>query len=768
MKTLHIHIEGQVQGVGFRPFVYRLAIELSLFGWVNNGVDGVHIEVEGEDARTEQFIKRLKKDAPPVARITSLSSQQINNQKYTSFKIVESKAVGKPNLLITPDIGLCEACKHELHDTSNARYYYPFSTCTHCGPRYSILKSLPYDRPTTTMEKFVMCARCKEEYTNPLDRRYYSQTNSCPDCAIHAWMVNAEDEKIADTWEESFPLLIEALKGGKIIAMKGIGGYLLLADATNAEVVKTLRSRKHRPAKPFALMYPDVETLAQDAWISDEEEREFTSIQSPIVLVRVKDFTASGICTDIIVPGLNKIGVMQPYTAMFELLMREWKKPLIATSANVSGSPILYDNQEAIRSLKTIADYFLMHNREIVIAQDDSVVQFSPKYNQRIVLRRSRGYAPTIAHDAFTTETILALGADMKSTFSLQVNGRIYTSQYLGDLESFESQESFRTTLSHMLKLVQAKPERIVIDAHPNYFSSLLGQHLAEEWNIPVQKVQHHKAHTYAVLAENNLLTSEVPVLCVVWDGTGYGDDGNIWGGEFFEYNENKLERIGQITYAPVWLGDKMAKDTRLSALFYGRNSERVKTHVKRQFSEIVWRYYSKQIDVNPDVYTSSIGRLFDAVACLTGISNVNSYEGESAMRLEALAEQEATPICYNVLWKGTALDTGNLLDQVILDIKAGIRPEMIAYKFHVYLADAIRSVVCVRGFTKIAFSGGVFQNALLVDLIKDRLSEHEVFFHKELSPNDENISFGQLALATQMVYKSRVKNKSTVISNPV
>lgn len=768
MKTFHIHIEGQVQGVGFRPFVYRLATELTLNGWVNNGVDGVHIEAEGDGTTIEQFIKRLKKEAPPVARITSLTAREIGHKDYASFEIVESKAEGKPNLLITPDIGLCEACRQELHDTANDRYHYPFTTCTHCGPRYSILKSLPYDRPTTTMTNFAMCARCEEEYTNPLDRRYYSQTNSCPDCTIHAWLVNAEGEKIAQTWEESFPVLIEALKGGKIIAMKGIGGYLLLADATNSEVVKTLRYRKHRPSKPFALMYPDVETLANDASVSEEESSAFTSIQSPIVLVNVKDFTASGICTDIVAPGLTKIGVMQPYTAMFELLMREWKKPLIATSANVSGSPILYEDQEAFRSLNTVADYFLMHNREIVIAQDDSVVQFSKRHKHRIVLRRSRGFAPTISHDAFTGETILALGADMKSAFTLQANGRIYTSQYLGDLESFESQESFRTALNHLLKLVKVNLERIVIDAHPNYFSSMLGQQLAEERNISIQKVQHHKAHAYAVLAENNQLKSEVPILCVVWDGTGYGEDANSWGGEFFEYDFNTLERIGHVAYVPVWLGDKMAKDTRLSALFYGRNSERVKTHVREQFPEEAWRYYSRQIDVEPEIYTSSIGRLFDAIANLTGIGIVNSFEGESAMCLEALAEQEATHVHYSVVWKNTVLDTENLLEQVMLDIKDGIRPGLIAYKFHVYLADVIQSVVSAKGYKKIAFSGGVFQNALLVDLIKDRLHNQDVFFHKELSPNDENISFGQLALATQTVSAAVVKNRSNLVPNPI
>lgn len=768
MKCFHIHIEGQVQGVGFRPFVYRLAHELNVHGWVSNGVDGVHIEAEGELEHLQDFIDRLQGEAPPISVITNIAVDETSVKHFEKFKIIESTASGKPNLLITPDIGLCNECKAEIHDVDNPRYGYPFTTCTHCGPRYSILKSLPYDRPTTTMHKFVMCARCAEEYSNPLNRRYYSQTNSCPDCPVHAWMLNAAGEKVANNWSEAFPLLMDALHDGKIIAMKGIGGYLLLADATNYTAIQTLRDRKHRPTKPFALMYPDAETLRQDAVVSDVEIREFNSVQSPIVLVSVRDFPASGICTDIIAPGLNKIGVMQPYTAMFEWLMREWTKPLLATSANVSGSPILYKDDEAFQSLNTMADYFLVHDREIVIAQDDSVVQFSPQQKQRIVLRRSRGFAPASPRDAFTAETILAMGADMKSTFSLQANGRIYSSQYLGDLESYESQESFRKTLFHLLDLVKARPDRVVIDAHPYYYSAQLGKTLAEEWGVPVSIVQHHKAHAYAVLAESDLLNVAEPMLTVVWDGTGFGDDGNIWGGEFFEYMEGSLERIGHMHYAPVWQGDKMAVDTRLSALFIGRNSERVLRYLQPDFSDVVWQYYSKLLNAVPHVHTSSMGRLFDAVACLTGISKLNTFEGESAMRLEALAEFGTTPVRYHVRWKDTILDTENLLNQIILDIKEGIRHEKIAYKFHAYLADVISSIVSSKRYTKIALSGGVFQNALLVDLIADRLVGNEIFVHQELSPNDENISFGQLAYVTSAVVQAEETKKQELILNSI
>lgn len=753
MKCIHIHIEGQVQGVGFRPFVYRLATELGLSGWVCNGVDGVHVEAEGETEQLQKFIQQLKVNHPPIARITQCRIEECSCQNFSEFRIAESEFSGKPNLLITPDIGLCDDCRKEVHNKANHRYQYPFTTCTQCGPRYSIMRSLPYDRPATSMDEFAMCPTCLQEYYNPLDKRYYSQTNSCPDCAIKVRLLAASGETIASDWGSAFPIVIQKLHEGSIIAIKGIGGYLLVCDATKPKAIKTLRKRKHRPTKPFALMYPDIETLQQDACVSDSEALEFLSIQSPIVLVKVKAHPASGICKELIAPGLMRMGAMQPYTAMFDLMMAAFGKPLIATSANVSGSPIIYKDDDALQLLSTIADYFVVHNRDIEIAQDDSVVQFSSSYNQRIVLRRSRGFAPTVSMDAFSKETMLAMGADMKSAFCLQANGRIYTSQYLGDLESYESQESFRKALFHLMDLVKAKPKRIIIDAHPNYYSSQLGRTLAENWNIPVTQVQHHAAHAYAVMAENSLLDTDEPILNVIWDGTGYGDDGNSWGGEFFEYNGKSLKRIAQLHYAPVWQGDKMAYDGRLAALFIGYPSDCIKQFLKSKFSDVEWPYYSRLITSPPRLYTSSAGRLFDAVACLTGINTFNSFEGESAMRLETEAMMGVTPIRYVVRWNDNSLDTKNLLNQVLKDLEEGICPERIAFKFHAWLADVIHSVVETKQYGKIAFSGGVFQNALLMDLIRERLNGKQLFVHRELSPNDETISFGQLACAVHGVH---------------
>ncbi|MCU0357671.1 MAG: Sua5/YciO/YrdC/YwlC family protein, partial [Cyclobacteriaceae bacterium] len=547
------------------------------------------------------------------------------------------------------------------------------------------------------------------------------------------------------------PLLLSQLQNGSIIAMKGIGGYLLLTDATNASAIEKLRERKHRPTKPFALMYPDLDALKLDAFVNDDEAKAFSSLSSPIVLVPVRQTPASGICTRLIAPGLDTIGAMQPYTGMMELLLKAWNKPIIATSANVSGSPIIYKDEDALRALSTIADCFLVHNREIVIAQDDSVMRYTPVTNQRIMLRRSRGFAPTISFNAFTNETVLAMGADLKSAFSLQANGRIYTSQYLGDLETFESQQSYRQALHHLLDLVQVRPERIITDAHPNYYSTKLGRQLAEEWNIPVTTVQHHQAHALAVLTENNLLNSKEPILNIVWDGTGYGTDGNSWGGEFFDYRDHALTRIGHLDYSPVWQGDKMARDGRLSALFIGKNLLRVEKILKPKFSDVVWHYYSRLLQTTPEIYTSSMGRLFDAVACLCGCVSYNSFEGEAAMHLEQIARLGFTPARYLVKWRGTLLDGANLLNQVAIDVEEGIQAEKIAFKFHVYLAEVISNIVHAKGYQQITLSGGVFQNALLVELICDQLKDKTIFLHRELSPNDESISFGQLAYVTHI-----------------
>ena len=764
MRWVHIHIEGLVQGVGFRPFVFKLATGLSLKGWVCNGVDGVHIETGGTDKHIEKFIDQLKENAPEESFITAFSVEEISEVKVEDFQIVESNPLGTPNLLITPDLGLCDACRDDIATPGNKRYQYPFTTCTHCGPRYSILKSLPYDRHTTSMEIFAMCPECEKEYHDPLNRRHFSQTNSCPDCTIALRLVDNKGIELTTNWNEALAILINRLKAGEIAAVKGIGGYLLMTDAANRAAIKKLRFRKHRPTKPFAVMYPNVEMLKQDAALTEHEIKAFQSIQNPVVLVKAKEKTESGICLPEIAPGLQHIGAMRPYTAMFELLLKEWGKPIIATSGNVSGSPIVFDDHQAMEELRNIADVFLIHDREIQISEDDSVVRFSQ--NHRMLIRRSRSYAPTFINTDFAPgkECILAMGADMKSAFTLQANGRAYISQYLGDLETYESQQFYRHTLDHLLSLLHVRPQQIVIDAHPNYFSSQLGRQLGTLWQIPVDEVYHHEAHAWSVLAENKLLKSKEPVLCVVWDGTGYGEDKQSWGGEFFTYNKQFFKRIAHLTYIPVWQGDTMAREPRLSAFFICRDFLK-DTSLRNKFTDAEWSYYAKLIQSKPALNTSSVGRLFDAVASILSICEHNTFEGEAAMLLETAANKGKCLSRYKVEWIESTFDAESLIKQILIDIDHHVPVERIAFKFHAWLADVIYSVASLKKVKNIALSGGVFQNALLINLIEEVLpSGINLYLHKELSSNDENISLGQLAYVS--VTNQRVQEHSELSIN--
>jgi hydrogenase maturation protein HypF len=715
-------------------------------------VNGVHIEAGGEKEKIEMFLYLLNEDAPPSSFISKFSVEDIEPLEANDFQIVESNSHGVPNLLITPDLGLCEECRNEIADPKNRRYQYPFTTCTHCGPRYTILQSLPYDRHTTSMKSFRMCPDCEKEYNSPYDRRHFSQTNSCPNCAIPVRLVGAHQNKLATSWNQALPQLVQYLAEGKIAAVKGIGGYLLIVDATNAEAIERLRNRKQRPTKPFALMYPNLESVRKDCELTPAEEKALQSIQSPIVLLKVKDHPTSGVCFREVAPSLDSIGVMRPYAALFELLLNAWGKPLIATSGNVSGSPILYEDDEAFEALKEIADVFLTHEREILISEDDSVVRFT-KQNKQIIMRRSRGFAPTFVNTNINASShcVLAMGADMKSTFALQANGQLYVSQYLGDLEMYESQEFFRHSLDHLLSLLKVKPQQIIVDAHPNYFSSQLGQKLAELWAIPLEEVYHHEAHAWSVLAENNLLKSSEPVLCVVWDGTGYGENGESWGGEFFVYNQQRLIRETHFSYTPAWHGDAMAREPRLSALFMCKDFlEEAGLRIK--FNETEWGYYTKLLQSKPSHYTSSVGRLFDAVSSLLDLCDYNSFEGEAAMLLEACAVKGKCLSHYHVDCVDDNPDCASILKQIITDIDEHVPPARIAYKFHKYLADVIASVIKQKQMAHVALSGGVFQNALLVELIEHKVgSEVKVYMHRNLSPNDENIAFGQLTSVTRL-----------------
>jgi hydrogenase maturation protein HypF len=477
MKTYHIHITGQVQGVGFRPYIFRIAQKFGLHGEVCNASSGISITFNAIDSKAKKFYQALLSAAPALAHITGSTLCESANQNFGEFKIVTSEYEGQRKVLLTPDFGICQDCRMELtHEgTSNRRTGYPFITCTNCGPRYSIIHHLPYDRENTSMKRFNMCRICENEYHNPADRRFYSQTNSCPECGISLHLNLADHELPSTDYKSIIQKTIQLLAQGKIIAVKGIGGYLLICDASNKECIDQLRERKARPTKPFALMYPNIEMVKDDAVISPEEETILTHPASPIVLLQVKENVASGICISSIAPGLSQVGVMLPYAPVYELLLSAYLRPIVATSANASGSPIIYDDGEAaFEQLNTIADCIIGNNRQIVVPQDDSVIKYSTFGSHKIVIRRSRGLAPTYINPDLKvpSETILATGALLKSTFTLTHQQNIYISQYLGDLDDYDAQKNYQHCLNHFYCLLDTRPAIILSDNHPDYYSS--------------------------------------------------------------------------------------------------------------------------------------------------------------------------------------------------------------------------------------------------------------------------------------------------------
>ena len=749
MKTYHIHIEGIVQGVGFRPFVYKLAMEMGLCGWVNNTSDGVHIRVSTEPETATLFLSRILAEKPKFSVVTHSDLAEIALEEFQQFDIIRSEESGDTKLLVTPDFAMCSDCREELYDPTNHRYLYPFITCTNCGPRYSIINSLPYDRPTTTMAPFQMCPTCQAEYDDPLDRRYYSQTNSCPDCAIDLSLW--KDGQFLPKGDEILQV-VQAWKAGKIVAIKGMGGYLLTCDASNVLSINRLRKLKHRPTKPLALMHPDLFQLAEDVEVDAVEMLELQSVSSPIVLLSlIKEADrVSQTAYEEIAPGLNRVGVMLPYTPLYELLLREFGLPIVATSGNISGSTIIYQDEQAIRYLSQIADLILLNNREIVLAQDDSVVQYSIVKYQKIILRRSRGLAPSFLHSATTPlpqKTILAMGAMLKSTFTLLHSGNVLVSQYLGNTDVLDAQENYEKTLNHLLTMFDAQPEWIVVDKHPKYFSREYGYALAKRLGAEIIEVQHHQAHFYALLGEHGLLETDEKVLGVIWDGTGYGDDGQIWGGEFFEYDNGEVTRVAHLGYYDFILGDKMPREPRISALAISGGAE----SLKGKFSDEEWRIYQQLLSQDNLLQSSSAGRLFDAAASIILDMDYQSYEGEAAMLLESAAYQyfrkNGATTFYTYLSEDLPKHLPKFLVSKLLEDKAkGYDPTFLAAKFHISLAHYIFEVAQKQGVKKVAFSGGVFQNGWLVDLVHLFMAkDFELLFHKDLSPNDEGVSFGQL-----------------------
>jgi len=755
LKSASISVRGIVQGVGFRPFVYGLAVKHNLKGWVYNTSEDVKIEVEGEAEAVEQFELELETKAPPLAHIESVTIEHHSPLGYKNFEIRQSQAQEGKYQLISPDVATCQACLGELLNPEDRRYRYPFTNCTNCGPRFTIIEDMPYDRPKTTMRYFQMCPQCQAEYDNPLDRRFHAQPNACPKCGPQVELVDNQGNPVT----ESNPIATASrlLKEGKIVAIKGLGGFLLACDATNDTVIKTLRQRKKRSSKPFAIMVADIDEAKRHCYVSPEEESLLTSPQSPIVLMGWRE--DSSVSREV-APNLRFLGIMLPYTPLHHILLRDTSLPLVMTSGNLSEEPIARDNDEALRRLSAIADYFLIHNRDIYSRYDDSVAIVERGTSQ--LIRRARSYAPYPIRLPFETKQVLGCGAEEKNTFCLTKDNYAFLSQHIGDMENMETLEHFDNTISLYKRLFHIEPEIIAHDLHPDYLATKYAQEL-DQSGIKLIPVQHHHAHIASCLADNGL---EFSVIGVAFDGTGMGADGNIWGGEFLVADYRNFRRAGHLEYLPLPGGAAAIKRPRRTAIGYiltllGENALNENLPVMREANDMEVEVIKRQIErrINSPL-SSSMGRLFDAVSALLGIRGEIDYEGQAAVELEMAAyeedaqAQESYP--YRIV-EGEGIRVvhlRDLLSAVIKDSSQGISRGRISVKFHNTVAQMINEMCHLiadeTGIRQVALSGGVFQNRLLlrkaVSLLES--SGFQVFTHRQVPCNDGGISLGQAVIA--------------------
>lgn len=732
--------------------MYLLAQRFILKGTVSNNEEGVIIYTSGLEEDIYSFYKEIVTVPPKVAKIKGHTIEEVNFKKFDSFQIIPSEKSGRLNLPLTPDFAICDDCKNEISDTQNRRYLYPFTTCVNCGPRWAITETFPFERNHTSIDKFPMGDVCLNEYTDPLDRRFHSQTNTCHTCGIDLYLTDSRGDIINFIKQDLFKEIASLLLDGNIIAIKNTSGYLLCCNAENQEVVQNLRDKKNRPNKPFAILYPSLNKLKSELNLEDVHLKSLSSTELPITIVPSSNYRGK-ISLKTIAPGINQLGVMLPYSAVLQLLANELSFPIVATSGNIHGAPIISDNKEAIDTLNGIADYFLQHDLDIVHPQDDSVVKFSNKFQTSILLRRSRGYAPNFFNARITSEKkIMALGGHLKSSIAFYPNEYLYISQYLGNLDNYDVYERFTKTAANFIDLFQQNPTVLLVDKHPTYQSTLYGNLLAKENEIELFKVQHHKAHFASVLGEHGLFEDEEAVLGVIWDGTGYGDDGQIWGGEFFKYQVKNINRISHFSYFDWLAGDKMSKEPRLS--FFSLSNSHHRSMLEDKFSGEELAIYEALKSKNK-LKTSSVGRLFDAVASLLNICDYNTYEGEAAILLESYVTDYNLKKCtsYCTILDPNVIPTEALFNTLFLDVKNGNSKENIITNFLFTLATIIFQVAKLQSIKRIACSGGVFQNTVLIDMLNEMATdEYKLYFNRNLSPNDENISFGQLMFYTNLI----------------
>ncbi len=777
LQGARIHIQGIVQGVGFRPFVYSLANRLALTGWVRNTSAGVDIEVDGTPEALQVFLQALRAEAPALARIDALQVEWGAPNGFTTFEIVHSQAMAAAFQPISPDVSICEDCLRELFDPNDRRYRYPFINCTNCGPRFTIITDIPYDRPNTTMAPFEMCEACAVEYQNPLDRRFHAQPVACPRCGPQVWLEIGAEGRVVARRDEAIQQGRRLLKEGRILAVKGLGGFHLACDATNPQAVQELRRRKLRVDKPFALMMADAATVEQHCWLSPAERALLERRERPIVILRRKP--DSPVALDI-APGQNTMGVMLPYTPLHYLLFADPRQsrmafdmpPLVMTSGNISEEPICTDNDEARHQLAGLADAFLMHDRQIHTRCDDSVARMFPatfsemtrgRRSTLYLLRRSRGFAPDPILLPLDAPPLLATGAELKNTFCAAREGYAFLSHHIGDMENYETLRSFEESVSHFERLFRIQPQAIAYDLHPDYLATKYALERAEREALPAVGVQHHHAHIAACMADNGL-SGEKPVIGVAFDGTGYGNDGAIWGGEFLIADYQTYQRAAHLAYVPLAGGDQATREPWRMALSwlsmaglpwdedlppvryaFGLAAE----HSLQPLETLRWQIEKR---VNAPL-TSSMGRLFDAIAALCGVRQAVNYEAQAAIELEALAEGRE-PAYYTFEVRDGVIEARSVLQQVIEDLRAGAPVSVIAARFHGGVAQ-MTAEVCRRlrsesGIDEVALSGGVWQNAFLLAqtvglLQQDRFT---IYLHRQTPPNDGGLSLGQAMVA--------------------
>lgn len=742
-------INGIVQGVGFRPFIYNLAREIGLAGTVSNTSSGVLIEVQGGAKQVEDFTSRIESDAPPLSVIISVRHDDIELREESEFVIVSSEGDDEVATLISPDVAICPDCRQELFDPKDRRYQYPFINCTNCGPRYTIIENIPYDRPYTSMKHFPLCSDCEREYEDPEDRRFHAQPNACPVCGPHIWLADKQGNEMRS--EDPISETVKLLSAGNVLAIKGLGGFHLAVDARNENAVAQLRQAKGRDEKPFALMARDLEVAKRLCVLDEKEERILTSIQAPILLATRQDDED---LAPNIAPGSEQLGIMLPYTPLHHLLLSHSLDVLVMTSANFSEEPICIDNDEAIQRLAGMVDHFLFHNRDIYLRSDDSVMI---KLDEEVrPIRRSRGFAPRPVFLKDAGPSVLAVGAELKNTVALSKGDKVILSQHIGDLENLEAFEFFKMTIDHLKRVFEIEPELIVHDLHPEYLSTKW----AKEQELPLQAVQHHHAHMASVMAEHDL---DEPLIGIIMDGTGFGTDGTIWGGEFLVGDYAGFERVA--SFEPMILpgGEAAIKApwrTGLSYLYhtFGSDLPEIPMLANKDIDPIL-----QLIDkgINSPVTTSS-GRLFDAVAAISGGRETIRYEAQAAIEfMQAARNQPGDDRTRFDITKPEdhyIISIQHLISELTSRLRSGYSLGALSQWFHHSLivtfagmADRIREI---HNINKIGLSGGVFQNKLLFEGLVEQLEnkEFEIYTHKQVPTNDGGIALGQVAVGRKFL----------------